>query len=925
MELLAVGGLAYLGTILNQHLLKEYTDEDDKKNKEKFAFVNPNDYKNEDLKNIAKKYQKKVDQIKQLSFIPDKTNVIPSFYNQMPGVGEEYTNQKIPIPGRLDNCKAPRELSSLDEQFQFGQIDKKDPVGMGCQIEVHQNWTPFADNNDMTYGIFKKDELQHNNMQPFHRRRDDVVENMEGKMIDDINANNNLTKMELFTGSSKNYFPKEAPPAFFPPMKDVRFVNGIPSTTDKSKDRYLPGIKRHGEKPFQPIQVQPGVALGYNEESKIGFHETYRAPEVNIDFQRVGNRIQKSYKGVMIPGLKGQKQPIDPNVAKRRPEKVWEISEYVRGGGNGGVTAPAVNPEQIAKDQKREFSMELKNGIGLASGSVVGPFNPDGKKRKPHKHQFDGYQSAGAGTGPDSRFNSNLPSFYLLDNQRTETGFNTYDGPLGGGDIKQVHQYNTQPSNTTLRQTTAETAQDGPAYGDVRQVHQYNTQPTNSNLRQTTAETAQDGPAYGDVRKGNQYNVQPTNTTLRQTTAETAQDGHAFGDIRKGTQFNTQPTNSNLRQTTAETAQDGVAYGDIRKGNQYNLQPTNTTLRQTTAETAQDGVAYGDIRKGTQFNTQPTNTTLRQTTAETANDGVVYGDTRKGNQFNTQPANTTLRQTTAETAQDGAAYGSVRKVNQFNTQPSNSTMRQSTAETAQDGVAYGSVRKVNQFNTQPSNSTMRQSTAETAQDGAAYGSVRKSNQFNTQPANSTYRQSTAETAQDGAPMHNVPKTTLFNTQPANSTIRQVVNYGDHTGPAIRSNTTELRSRSDANAMTTHSSREDTTEGRLMTYSGWNEGIGRRTHGLQNSKQKDITNNWTRVNPPSSGPRSNGMQDMDGFNLDEKIVYKLNKIKDYSSVGDRIETKVAEVLQNNELINNAFQKYGNKPDKIYPNIHDINPK
>ena len=96
MELLAVGGLAYLGTILNQHILKEYTDADDKQKKEKFAFVNPNDYKNDGLKNITKKYQKKVDQIKRLSTIPDKTNVIPSFYNQMPGVGEEYKNQKYP-------------------------------------------------------------------------------------------------------------------------------------------------------------------------------------------------------------------------------------------------------------------------------------------------------------------------------------------------------------------------------------------------------------------------------------------------------------------------------------------------------------------------------------------------------------------------------------------------------------------------------------------------------------------------------------------------------------------------------------------------------------------------------------------------------------------------------------------------------------
>jgi len=914
MELLAVTGLTYLGTILNQNLTKDYNSGKGNKNKEKFAFFNNRSYINDDLKNISKKYEKRVKKIKDLSAIPEITNVIPSFYNQMPGVGEEYNKEKYPIPGRLDICKTPKKLPTLDEQYQFGKIDKTDPVGDGCQLKITENWTPFQEDADMTYGIFKKDELKHNNMQPFHRKRDDVVENMDGKMINEINANNNLTRMELFTGSSKNYYPKESPPPFFSPTKDLHFVNGAPTYTDNIKDRYIPGISRSGERPFQPIKVQPGLALGYNEESKVGFHDTYRAPEVNIDFQRVGNRMQKSNAGIVIPGMKGQKQPIDPNVAKRRPEKAWEVDEYMHGGGMGAVSAPANNPEQIAKNQKREFSMELKNGASVATGSFAGPFNSDGKKREPHKLQFDGYQSAGP--TQDSRYNSNLPSYYLLDNQRTETGENMYDGPAGG-DMRKVHQFNTQASNSTLRQTTAETAQDGHAYGDTRKVNQFNTQPSNSTLRQTTAETAQDGHAYGDTRKVNQFNTQPSNSTLRQTTAETVQDGHAYGDVRKVNQFNTQPTKSNLRQTTAETIQDGHAYGDVKKGNQFNLQPTKSNLRQTTAETFQDGPMYGDVRKGNQFNLQPTKSNLRQTTAETAQDGPMYGDIRNVNQFNTQPTNSTLRQTTAETVQDGPAHGYVKNVNQFNTQPANTTLRQLTAETVQDGPAHGGIKKVNQYNVQPTNPTMRQNTAETPQENPGFGSVKKGHQYNTQPSNPTFRQITGDTPQENPAHGSVRKVHQYNTQPSNSTLRQIVNYDDYNGPSNRKDTTELRARSDANAMTTHSSREDVTEGRTLTYSGWNEGISTMTHGSQNSKERDINNNWTRVNPPSVGLRSNVTDDM---NLDDKIVYQLNKLKKYPSVSDRIESSVAEVLQNNELINNAYQKYGNKPEKLYRNVH-----
>jgi hypothetical protein len=848
MEILAISGLAYIGTILNQHLVGDYQEpdkkntKDEKKNteaKENFAFFNKRDYQSSEGNATKKKYEKRVKEIRDLTFIPKKTNVIPSFYNQIPAVGEEYKEKKLKIPGRLDNTSG-KELFSLDDQFKFGELTKEDPKANGFELEIQQNWTPFAEGGDMTYGIFKKDELKHNNMQPFFRRRDDAVDLIDGKMTDEINSTNNYTKMELFTGSSKNYYPKEAPPAFFEPMKDVHFVNGTPNQTAELIDRYIPGNQRQGEKPFQPVKVQPGLGLGYNEESKTGFHDPYRAPQITIDFQRVGNRIQKSNPGVVIPGQKGQKQPVDPVVAKRRPEKVFEAEDYMHGGGNGAFNKPAVNPEQVLKDQARKFSIELKNGLGMSSGSLVGPFNPDGAKRDPHRLHLEGFEPVGPSL--QSVNNNNLPSYYLLDNQRTETAFNYYDAPASGA---------------------------------VQKTIQFNTQPTNSTMRQTTAETAQDGIAYGSVQKTNQFNTQATNSTMRQITAETAQDGMAYGSIQKSNQFNTQPTNSTLRQTTAEPAQDGMAYGGIQKTNQYNLQPTNSTLRQSTAEPAQDGMAYGDIRQVHQYNTQPTNSTIRQTTAETA--------------------------------QDGAAYGDVRQVHQFNTQPTNSTMRQTTADTAQDGAAYGDVRQVHQYNTQAANSTMRQTTAETAQENGAFGVIRKVNQFNTQAANSTMRQNTAETAQNNPARHTVPKIQQYNPQAANATLRQAVNYNGYNG-GTHVLVEELRSRSDANAMETHSAREDTTKSRTFTNSGWNEGISKQTLGDQSSKERDINNNWTRVNPPSSGARSLGTQNMQGFNLDDRIIYQLNRIKEFPSMGDRIENSVTQVLQNNELINNVYQKY-----------------
>ena len=57
MEVLAISGLAYLGTILNQHIISEY---DNKGRKEHF---NSKQYQTDEKKEINKKYNKRVKEI----------------------------------------------------------------------------------------------------------------------------------------------------------------------------------------------------------------------------------------------------------------------------------------------------------------------------------------------------------------------------------------------------------------------------------------------------------------------------------------------------------------------------------------------------------------------------------------------------------------------------------------------------------------------------------------------------------------------------------------------------------------------------------------------------------------------------------------------------------------------------------------------
>jgi DnaJ-class molecular chaperone len=115
-------------------------------------------------------------------------------------------------------------------------------------------------------------------------------------------------KMEHFTGSANDiaWRPKTERRPLFNPTAGLTNIYGTPVMTDYYESRYIPSYNRQKELPFQQIKVTPGLNLGYNELGQHGFGDSFRVLPKTVDELRPLSKPKITYGGVVIPGMKGQ-------------------------------------------------------------------------------------------------------------------------------------------------------------------------------------------------------------------------------------------------------------------------------------------------------------------------------------------------------------------------------------------------------------------------------------------------------------------------------------------------------------------------------------------------------------------------------------------------------------------------------------------
>jgi len=400
MELL--GGLAFLGHIMNK---TSNVDTNKKKDISKKIYNNSgkNIYDNDTYKKVLNKMKLKARKKSQMANNPEKTGVIPPYYNSNRSYAKkskfdpfedqnmsdsDFSNDVESYAGsscdsgsvnlgdpscffkkenKFNNNKYQNKIlnnsqnNSFLNQFEPMRYDNpSDPVALNSvapiigdngkqRLELERDmalnggFSSFNTENDLTYGIVSKENFVHNNMVPFFKSKDGGF----NPYTERKNAEIHQRKLESFSGSANNleYRPKTERKTLFDPVAGLTNMYGTPALTDFQESRFIPGMERRNEKPFQEVRITPGLNLGYNEVGKVGFHDVFRVMPKTVDELRVASNPKITYGGVVIPGMKGQRSSVPSKMYKRRPLTFWETTpaDYIRG--QSYIKAPTIHAE----------------------------------------------------------------------------------------------------------------------------------------------------------------------------------------------------------------------------------------------------------------------------------------------------------------------------------------------------------------------------------------------------------------------------------------------------------------------------------------------------------------------------------------------------------------------------------------------------
>ena len=212
-------------------------------------------------------YKKKSKKNDLLSISSNSDNIINQNSNQLDS-NYEYQNQFAALKY---NCDEPMAMNGLDRDELRHVLGEREMMSMGAPIT-----------NDMTYNVVGKEDFCHNNMQQFDK--------MNGLKHDEHTWGNRNSLRHQHNGLNEHYCPKKEVINRKKPQKDV-YANNTVNITNVA-DRFNAGKEKRNQLPFDQIKVTPGLNLKYDQDGKQGFHDSYRAPQMDINELR-GKQNQK--------------------------------------------------------------------------------------------------------------------------------------------------------------------------------------------------------------------------------------------------------------------------------------------------------------------------------------------------------------------------------------------------------------------------------------------------------------------------------------------------------------------------------------------------------------------------------------------------------------------------------------------------------
>ena len=255
------------------------------------------------------------------------------------------------------------------------------PYNPAGNIKTEISQKQFA---SLTGNNINPNELKHNNMVPFFGSS--ITQSTKGYE----------GLLDSYTGAGSQRIEKQSQAPMFKPKKDMNWSHGMPSTTDymQSRMRSNVGTKMNNVKPFDSIQVGPGLNQGYGTKGSGGFNSGMDGREVwgpkTVDQLRAANNPKNSYKGQILGGHVGRRGPrgIIGKVEKNRPDTYYIQSADRWLTTTGVEKAPTARSEEVLRDVNRMTTNQQVVGAG-GTADAHGP-RQRATVQASEKPQFDG-------------------------------------------------------------------------------------------------------------------------------------------------------------------------------------------------------------------------------------------------------------------------------------------------------------------------------------------------------------------------------------------------------------------------------------------------------------------------------------------------------------------------------------------------------
>jgi len=331
-------------------------------------------------------------------------------------------------------------------------------------------------------------DIKHNNMQPFFGSS--ITQSTKGYE----------GLLDNYTGAGSQNIEKKAQAPMFKPQKDMQWQNGMPSTTDYIQERMRSVVtsKMNNTKPWDSVQVGPGLNKGFSKEGSGGFNSSLEARDrwqpKTVDQLRVKNNPKLSFKGQVLgakgigergsigdmeknrpdtfyiqsadrwlttTGAGGEKQTSRAENILRDVNRINQVKEHFGGGGAGeeqatyqpGAYQPSTRP-QLAPPIKHISNATVKNGWEASSDSDYG------------KSGYNSLANARSLTGNNDRlggaFHATLTALTtpIMDVLRPTRKQNVIGNARGAGNVKSgvteknvIWNPNDRPVTTIKEQT----------------------------------------------------------------------------------------------------------------------------------------------------------------------------------------------------------------------------------------------------------------------------------------------------------------------------------------------------------------------------------------------------------------------------------------------------------------------------------------